>query len=78
LAVNSGFKAYENLSVIHFTSGEIASEFSRLEKKRLFIELNRHDNYLIVKNLSKKIFFKKPLKTHFYKRINIYPEIFIL
>ena len=47
-AFHYGFKSYENICVLHFMDNEIANEFAKLDKKRLFIELIKHENYLIV------------------------------
>lgn len=49
IATHSGFKSYENLSLIHFCDADVSAEFAKIEKNRLFVELNRHDDYLIVK-----------------------------
>jgi hypothetical protein len=48
LAIHSGFKSYENLSLIHFCDADVSAEFAKIEKNRLYVELNRHDDYLIV------------------------------
>jgi hypothetical protein len=70
-----GFRAYENICILHFLNNEVSTEFAKLEKKRIFIEFSKHENYLIVriKSIKKKLniflFYLNKIDDHFsYKR----------
>lgn len=47
-AAQFGFRSYDDLFILNYATPELLSDFTKLEKNRLFIELNKQENYIVV------------------------------